>query len=231
MSRPAAAPTDAELQEETTGVLQELIRFNTVNPPGGETPAIEYLRGILEAAALITVVGALDDVFDLSPLLKLLGQVAAAVVLVEAGVEVSTFTLPFIGHVDVGELAARFGTAVEPKLAARAEKLGLVVPLGDGRYEIPSPTLLAAGEAVVALGVPLETALDLIERVGGHADAVSKAFVRLFMEQVWKPFTAAVVTYASNANNSTQIASHQNSPMLESPNARCSAPAIHRYPG
>jgi len=93
--------------------------------------------------------------------------------------------------VDAAELAARFGTAIEPRLAVRAERLGLVVPLGDGRFEVPSPTLLAAGEAVVALGVPLETALDLIERVGGHADAVSKAFVRLFMERLWKPFAEA----------------------------------------
>jgi DNA-binding transcriptional MerR regulator len=93
--------------------------------------------------------------------------------------------------VDVSELAERFGGPIEPKLAARAEKLGLVVPLGDGRFEVPSPTLLHAGEAVVALGVPLATALDLIESVGGHADAVSKAFVRLFMDRVWKPFTVA----------------------------------------
>lgn len=31
-------------------LLQELIRFNTVNPPGNEGPALEYLRGMLEAA-------------------------------------------------------------------------------------------------------------------------------------------------------------------------------------
>src|SRR4051795_11271875 len=93
--------------------------------------------------------------------------------------------------VTAAELATRFGTDIEPELAARAEKLGLVVPLGDGRFEVPSPTLLPAGEAVVSLGLPLETALDLIERVGGHADAVSTAFVRLFMDGVWKPFAAA----------------------------------------
>jgi DNA-binding transcriptional MerR regulator len=89
------------------------------------------------------------------------------------------------------ELATRFGADIGPKTSARAERLGLILPLGDGRFEVPSPTLLAAGEAVVALGVPLDTALDLIERVGGHADAVSKAFVRLFMDGVWKPFADA----------------------------------------
>jgi acetylornithine deacetylase/succinyl-diaminopimelate desuccinylase-like protein len=37
-----------EIQVETTEVLQRLVRFNTVNPPGNERPAIEYLRGFLE---------------------------------------------------------------------------------------------------------------------------------------------------------------------------------------
>ena len=31
-------------------LLQTLIRFNTVNPPGNEGPALEYLRGLLEPA-------------------------------------------------------------------------------------------------------------------------------------------------------------------------------------
>ena len=32
-----------DLQQETIEVLQALVRFNTVNPPGNERPAIEYL--------------------------------------------------------------------------------------------------------------------------------------------------------------------------------------------
>src|SRR5436309_5804909 len=39
-----------DLQQTTTGVLQRLIRFNTVNPPGNERPAIEYLAGYLKEA-------------------------------------------------------------------------------------------------------------------------------------------------------------------------------------
>lgn len=89
------------------------------------------------------------------------------------------------------ELAERYGRDVDPKLVSRAVKLGLVVPLGEGRYEIPSPTLLGAGEAVVALGVPVEKALDLIEQVGRNAEAVSDVFVKLFLERVWKPFDEA----------------------------------------
>jgi acetylornithine deacetylase/succinyl-diaminopimelate desuccinylase-like protein len=41
-----------DLQQTTTDVLQRLVRFNTVNPPGNERPAIEYLASYLEQAGL-----------------------------------------------------------------------------------------------------------------------------------------------------------------------------------
>ena len=40
------------MQEETTQVLQRLVRFNTVNPPGNEREAQEYLAGHLQDAGL-----------------------------------------------------------------------------------------------------------------------------------------------------------------------------------
>ena len=52
---------------------------------------------MLAGAVLIALVGALDDVFDLRPQWKLLGQIAAAVVAVLAGVVVTDVTIPFIG--------------------------------------------------------------------------------------------------------------------------------------
>jgi UDP-GlcNAc:undecaprenyl-phosphate GlcNAc-1-phosphate transferase len=67
-------------------------------------PDNERTEGILAAAALITIVGALDDVFDLHPALKLLGQVAAAVVLVTSAVQVDAFTFPFLHRVELGGL-------------------------------------------------------------------------------------------------------------------------------
>jgi acetylornithine deacetylase/succinyl-diaminopimelate desuccinylase-like protein len=39
-----------DLQDRTTEILQRLIRFNTVNPPGNEGAAQDYLRGLLEQA-------------------------------------------------------------------------------------------------------------------------------------------------------------------------------------
>ena len=43
-------PDRAGLERRTTQLLQRLIRFNTVNPPGNERGVQEYLRDLLEAA-------------------------------------------------------------------------------------------------------------------------------------------------------------------------------------
>ncbi|HEX5192390.1 MAG TPA: M20/M25/M40 family metallo-hydrolase [Solirubrobacteraceae bacterium] len=50
-----------ELQNEAVGLLGELIRFDTVNPPGNERPAIEYLDRYLRAAGFETRLLAADD--------------------------------------------------------------------------------------------------------------------------------------------------------------------------
>jgi UDP-GlcNAc:undecaprenyl-phosphate GlcNAc-1-phosphate transferase len=52
---------------------------------------------ILLGAVAITAVGALDDVFDLPPWLKLVGQIGAAVIAVTGGVSLKEVTLPFFG--------------------------------------------------------------------------------------------------------------------------------------
>ncbi|HEY4097872.1 MAG TPA: MraY family glycosyltransferase, partial [Baekduia sp.] len=60
--------------------------------------------GILLGAILITLVGAVDDRFDLHPAVKLLGQIAAAVIPVVYGVEATNITLPFVGPIDFGSM-------------------------------------------------------------------------------------------------------------------------------
>jgi DNA-binding transcriptional MerR regulator len=93
--------------------------------------------------------------------------------------------------VQLDDLIERFGGRVDEKLLRKAESLELIVPLGDDRYEVPSPTLLRAGEEVVALGVPLETALKVVEQLRRHSQAVADTFVRLFLNEVLKPFQEA----------------------------------------
>ncbi|MGA9856433.1 MAG: M20/M25/M40 family metallo-hydrolase, partial [Solirubrobacteraceae bacterium] len=74
-----------DLQSETIELLQELIRFDTVNPPGRERAAIEYLERYLSAAGFDTevlgadperpnLVATLDGPGD-GPVLCLLGHV------------------------------------------------------------------------------------------------------------------------------------------------------------
>jgi UDP-GlcNAc:undecaprenyl-phosphate/decaprenyl-phosphate GlcNAc-1-phosphate transferase len=63
-------------------------------------------RAILVGAVIIVVVGAVDDVVDLNPGLKLVGQIVAVSVPVSAGVTVNNFTLPFVHRVDLAGTGA-----------------------------------------------------------------------------------------------------------------------------
>jgi UDP-GlcNAc:undecaprenyl-phosphate GlcNAc-1-phosphate transferase len=68
-------------------------------------PDREVYRAILIGAALITVVGAIDDWHELSAAAKLAGQLCAALILVLSGVAVETATIPFLGRLEFGDLS------------------------------------------------------------------------------------------------------------------------------
>jgi UDP-GlcNAc:undecaprenyl-phosphate GlcNAc-1-phosphate transferase len=127
-------------------------------------PDNERTRGILEAAALITAVGAADDIFDLNPLLKLLGQIAAALLLVNAGVEVTTFTSPFLGHVDLGSLGG-------PITVLGLVLLMNVVNFSDGVDGLAAGVcaISAAAFAIIAFDLGRDTAGVLAAIVSGAA--------------------------------------------------------------
>jgi DNA-binding transcriptional MerR regulator len=93
----------------------------------------------------------------------------------------------------VGELARRFQVSAEdaPAVMAKAQQLGVLVPVGEGQYEVPAPSLLDAAEAVVGAGISLREALAILEEIERHADASARAFVRLFLREVWEPFQRA----------------------------------------
>jgi UDP-GlcNAc:undecaprenyl-phosphate GlcNAc-1-phosphate transferase len=66
-------------------------------------PGDDQTRAILGGAATITAVGAVDDAIDLPPGVKLAGQVVAALIPVLSDVKVTVITLPFVGHIDLGD--------------------------------------------------------------------------------------------------------------------------------
>lgn len=64
------------------------------------SPAIDSLKmdvalGLLLGSLVIVIVGALDDRFELSPKVKLLGQIIAACVVVSFGIQIDLVNIPF----------------------------------------------------------------------------------------------------------------------------------------
>jgi hypothetical protein len=68
---------------------------------------------------------------------------------------------------------------------------GLGVYKRQGNFELRSPKLAKAGAELAALGIPVDAGIDVVLRLRRHADGVARAFVELFIEQVWKPFDEA----------------------------------------
>jgi DNA-binding transcriptional MerR regulator len=88
------------------------------------------------------------------------------------------------------EMIERWG-GVDPGLIARAEELGMMRALDGGRIEILSPRLQRAGVELAAFGVPPDAAMEVATKVRTHARRISRVFVELFLDSVWKPFNRA----------------------------------------
>lgn len=66
------------------------------------SPESEYLTEIFLGAIVILITGALDDKYSITPIAKLTGQLVAASFIINAGLIIDKFTIPFIGTVDLG---------------------------------------------------------------------------------------------------------------------------------
>jgi DNA-binding transcriptional MerR regulator len=85
----------------------------------------------------------------------------------------------------------RWGDQLTPALVKRAEKVGMVRRVGDDQWEVLSPRLERAAQALSELGIPLEDALSIATLLKRHAGAVANAYVELFVERIWRPFDDA----------------------------------------
>src|SRR5690606_5659333 len=71
-------------------------------------PKNEYMAAIIIGALIMLLTGFLDDVFNLKPYQKLLGQLAAALIVVSSDLIIDKLTIPFLGIVQLGF----FGTVI-----------------------------------------------------------------------------------------------------------------------
>jgi DNA-binding transcriptional MerR regulator len=86
------------------------------------------------------------------------------------------------------ELAERLGEEIDDEGLKRTIDSGVLVPIGDDRFEARAPSLLDAAEAVIAQGIPLKSALAVLAKAQERCESISRDFVSLFLEEVWKPF-------------------------------------------
>jgi UDP-GlcNAc:undecaprenyl-phosphate GlcNAc-1-phosphate transferase len=172
-------PRERGLSERPTPLLGGLAIFAgtlvaaLIWLPAGYTTEHQHQlwHGVLLAAGVITLVGALDDRFELPPGVKLAGQVLAAVIVVHFGVAVKVITLPFIGQLhfpntgvaDAGPVLTVIGLVVMMNVVNFSDGVdglaaGVCVIIAAAMAVIafdlgrPQPGVLAALTAGAALG-------------------------------------------------------------------------------
>lgn len=65
-------------------------------------PRNEHLPEIILGALVILLTGALDDKYEIRPVIKLTGQLIAASFLISSGLIIDRITIPFFGMIDLG---------------------------------------------------------------------------------------------------------------------------------
>jgi UDP-GlcNAc:undecaprenyl-phosphate/decaprenyl-phosphate GlcNAc-1-phosphate transferase len=121
--------------------------------PAGYGKNASLWHGVVLGAGVITIVGALDDRFELPPVVKLAGQVLAAVIVVHFGVAVKAITLPFIGTLHFPNAGA---TNAGPILTV----VGLVLIMNVVNFS-DGVDGLAAGVCVIIAAAMAVIAFDL----------------------------------------------------------------------
>jgi len=164
-------PRERGLSERPTPLLGGLAIFAgalvaaLIWLPAGYFTQHELWHGVLLAAAVITLVGALDDRFDLPPGIKLVGQIAAAVIVVHFGVAVKAITLPFIGKLDFPNAGV---TNAGPVLSV----IGLVAMMNVVNFS-DGVDGLAAGVCVIIAATMAVIAFDLDRQQPGVLAALT----------------------------------------------------------
>lgn len=109
-------------------------------------PDNEHIGAIILGAFIILLTGLLDDIYNLKPQQKLVGQLTAAIIVVSSGLIIETLTIPFLGSVSL----SYFGYVVTVLWIVGASNAINLIDGLDG---------LASGVSTIALGSILVMAI------------------------------------------------------------------------
>ena len=155
-------------------------------------------RAILGGALAISLLGFLDDVYDLGAATKLLGQTVAVVIPVSAGVTVESFTFPFLGALDPGSvdlLGLPGGGAID--LGDLGTVIGIVAVINVINL-IDGVDGLAAGVCVIS-GIALAViALSLGRDAAGILAALTAGAALGFLRRGFPPASTFMGDTGSN---------------------------------
>ena len=158
--------------------------------PAGYFKQHQLWQGVLIGAAVITLVGALDDLFDLPPVVKLAGQVLAAVIVVHFGVAVKAITLPFVGKLALPNAGV---TNAGPLLTV----IGLVAMMNVVNFSDGVDGLAAGACAIIAAAMAV-IAFDLGRQQPGVLAALTAGAALGFLIYNFPPASSFMGDCGSN---------------------------------
>ena len=146
-----------------------------LQPPELEARTGYYGAEHLERLRLIQAMQA--DGFNLEAIRRLLVGLRAAAGGDDAG--------RGAGHADRRASSRSASARTRPRWP-RPSASACSCPLGDGRFEAPSPALLRAAEEAVERGVGLAASLRVVEEVQAGCAAMARAFVATFVDELMR---------------------------------------------
>ena len=161
--------------------------------PGGE-----QTKAILIGAAVIALFGVLDDIVELPAGPKLLAQTIAAIIPVQAGVKVGSFTLPFLGRVEPGSVNLFDAPLVgEVDIGFIVTVIGIVATINVINF-IDGVDGLAAGVCVIS-GTTLAIVAVSLDRTGaGVLAAITAGGALGFLRHGFPPASSFMGDTGSN---------------------------------
>jgi DNA-binding transcriptional MerR regulator len=85
------------------------------------------------------------------------------------------------------DLAEQMGGDIDSKMLKQAVELGFVIPIGDGTYEVLSPTLVRAGASARELGITTEQLFSVFKKVSDHTRAIAEVFTKMVDDGIVRP--------------------------------------------